>query len=108
MTHKPAFLVVATRSSARRLGARLSTHALTEVVSSVTEARALLLKNSRAHVLRRLAKGDHELLPVQVLLTTGADALVKATTGKLAIGDEVATDASLYAGDGASETAGEP
>ena len=71
-------------------------------------ARALLLKNSRAHVLRRLAKGDHELLPVQVLLTTGADALVKATTGKLAIGDEVATDASLYAGDGASETAGEP
>jgi biotin carboxyl carrier protein len=71
-------------------------------------ARALLLKNSRAHVLRRLAKGDHELLPVQVLLTTGADALVKATTGKLSIGDEVATDASLYAGDGASETAGEP
>ena len=71
-------------------------------------ARALLLKNSRAHVLRRLAKGDHELLPVQVLLTTGADALVKATSGKLVIGDEVATDASLYAGDGASETAGEP
>jgi DNA-binding CsgD family transcriptional regulator len=47
MTHKPAFLVVATRSSARRLGARLSTHALTEVVSSVTEARALLRTHER-------------------------------------------------------------
>lgn len=47
MTHKPAFLVVATRGNARRLGARLSTHALTEVVSSVTEARALLRTHDR-------------------------------------------------------------
>jgi len=47
MTQKPAFLVVATRGNARRLGTRLSTHALTEVVGSVAEARVLLRTQER-------------------------------------------------------------
>ena len=47
MTHNPAFLVVATRGSARRLGTRLASHALTQVVSSVAEARPLLRAQER-------------------------------------------------------------
>lgn len=47
MTIKPAFLVVATRGSARRLGTRLATHALTQVVSSGAAARPLLRTHER-------------------------------------------------------------
>jgi len=47
MTRKTAFLVVANRVRARRLEARLASHALTEVVSSLTEARPLLRTHER-------------------------------------------------------------
>ena len=71
MTQKPAFLVVATRGNARRLGTRLSTHALTEVVGSVAEAEV----------------AAEAPVPLRRILGFGALGLTTSVIGGHAVGD---------------------
>lgn len=68
-------------------------------------ARALLVRNSQPHVIRRRDGGPQQQA-VRVLLVTGADALVVAAAEPaLKPGDEIAADAVPYA---ASGETGEP